>query len=129
LDCGEQDGCEILVVKSDLFEQFRRYGKPVITFDLIVCNPPYVKTAEIGALDRYVLCEPKIALDGGSDGLSFYRRILKDIKKYLSPHGTIILEIGADQADEVSEIAKENGFNNIKAVKDLAKRDRVITLK
>jgi release factor glutamine methyltransferase len=122
------ENVNIVVVKSDLFEIYRDI-QPAITFDLIVCNPPYIKTAEIGVADKYVLREPKIALDGGADGLSFYRRILGDAPRYLTPNGTIMLEIGCDQSAAVTEIAKANGFTNIKTVKDLGNRDRVIIIK
>jgi release factor glutamine methyltransferase len=109
--------------QGDLFERL------AMSFDLIVCNPPYIKTAEIGSADKYVLREPKIALDGGADGLEFYRRILRDAKKHLKNNGTIMLEIGAAQGHAVTEIAKSSGFDNIKVEKDIAERDRVVILK
>jgi release factor glutamine methyltransferase len=125
-DYDEMKGTEIFTVESDLFAELEKDGEPIMTFDLIVCNPPYIKTAEIGAADKYVLREPRIALDGGADGLSFYRRILRDAKRFLSQNGTIMFEIGSDQAAEVTQIVKENGFNGAEIVKDLANRDRVV---
>ena len=114
---------DINFVKSDLFTDI--HGK----FDLIVCNPPYVRTAEIGVEDQWTLKEPRIALDGGIDGLFFYRRILAEAKKHLYANGMIIFEIGYDQALAVEKIALEYGYHSIKVYKDLANRDRVVTIR
>ncbi|MGI6239371.1 MAG: peptide chain release factor N(5)-glutamine methyltransferase [Christensenellales bacterium] len=89
-------GEDIEILTGDLFE-------PVInrTFDLITCNPPYVRAGEIAGLPREVRAEPVLALDGGADGLSFYRRLAREYRKYLAPGGRMYLEVGSDQADDV----------------------------
>lgn len=114
---------DLNLVYSDLLEDV--HGK----FDLIVCNPPYVRTADIGVEDQWVLKEPHMALDGGIDGLYFYRRILSTVKPHLAAHGMIMFEIGYDQAVAVEEIAKEHGYGYVKVYKDLANRDRVVTIR
>ncbi|MBO4726412.1 MAG: peptide chain release factor N(5)-glutamine methyltransferase [Clostridia bacterium] len=114
---------DINFVHSDLFNDIR--GK----FHLIVCNPPYVRTTEIGVEDEWTLKEPRIALDGGIDGLYFYRRILANAKQHLVPNGMIIFEIGYDQAKAVETIALENGYRSVETFKDLANRDRVVTIR
>lgn len=85
----------VQLLQSDLFEQVSG------TFDLIVSNPPYIPSADIAALSAEVRCEPRLALDGGADGLDIIRRISSVARDYLNPHGTLALEIGAGQADAV----------------------------
>ncbi|MBS7401198.1 MAG: peptide chain release factor N(5)-glutamine methyltransferase [Eubacteriales bacterium] len=114
---------DINLVYSDLLEDV--HGK----FDLLVCNPPYVRTADIGVEDKWVLKEPHMALDGGIDGLYFYRRILATAKKHLTTHGMIMFEIGYDQAAAVEQIALEHGYSMVKVYKDLANRNRVVTIR
>lgn len=99
------------------------------SFDLIVCNPPYIRTREIGLEDKRILKEPKLALDGGLDGLYYYRRILSTVKKNLYRGATLMFEVGFDQAADVKEIAENNGFRNVKIYKDLANHDRVVTMR
>lgn len=112
---------KINFVKSDMFEKIDK------KFDIIVSNPPYIKT---DVIKEYSLeYEPKIALDGGEDGLIFYRTIIENGYKYLNETGAIALEIGYDQKEEVMEIAKEsNQYKNISCVKDLNGNDRVIII-
>lgn len=114
---------DITFVLSNLFEDV--HGK----FDLIVCNPPYVRTEDIGVEDKWVLKEPRIALDGGIDGLYFYRRILATAKEHLRTNGMIIFEIGYDQASALEQIAQKNGYHGVRVYKDLANRDRVVTIR
>jgi len=114
---------DINLVHSNLFEDIR--GK----FDLIVCNPPYVRTADIGLEDPWTLQEPHMALDGGLDGLYFYRRILDTARPHLHSNGMIVFEIGYDQAEAVEAIALELGYHSVKTYKDLANRDRVVTIR
>ena len=127
LDVAEQNATlhnvDLQFVHSDLLNDI--HGK----FDLIVCNPPYVRTTEIGVEDEWTLKEPRIALDGGMDGLYFYRRILATAKQYLHTNGMIIFEIGYDQAAALEEIAITHGYRDVKVYKDLAKRDRVVTIR
>ena len=114
---------DINFVYSNLFDEIR--GK----FDLIVCNPPYVRTADIGVEDQRTLKEPRMALDGGLDGLYYYRRILATARKNLYPSSMIIFEIGYDQAEAVEEIALQYGYRSVKVYKDLANHDRVVTIR
>ena len=106
---------------SDLFTNIR--GK----YDMIVSNPPYIRTEEIAKLMPEVqLFEPYHALDGKEDGLFFYRKIIKEAENYLNPNGYLLFEIGFDQGEEVSELMVEAGFENVKVVKDLTGNDRVV---
>lgn len=96
-------------------------------FDIIVSNPPYIASAEIESLMPEVrVHEPRMALDGKEDGLSFYRRIITGAGEYLVPGGRIFFEIGFDQAMAVSELLHENGFQDIHVKKDYAGLDRVV---
>ncbi len=105
---------------SDLFENVTG------TFDMIVSNPPYIRTAVIRELMEEVKSfEPFGALDGMEDGLHFYRNITKEAKKYLNKNGFLCYEIGYDQAKEVVAVMEANGFKNCRVVKDLAGLDRV----
>ena len=96
-------------------------------FDLILSNPPYIAETERAELSPEVLCEPETALFGGEDGLSLYRRIIRGAGERLHPQGMLILEIGASQAEQVRELLLENGFEQIRLVKDLGGLDRVLT--
>lgn len=95
------------------------------TYDVIVSNPPYIKSADIAGLSPDVTCQPHIALDGGEDGLKFYRIIADEAPAHLKEGGAIFLEIGFDQRQDVTEILSEN-FTGIECVKDYAGNDRVI---
>lgn len=111
----------ILFLKSDLFENV--YEK----FDIIVSNPPYIKTNDIEKLEDNVKnYEPKRALDGGESGLIFYEKITENATEYLQNKGYLIYEIGCDQAEDVKKIMIKNKFEDIKILKDLAGLDRVI---
>jgi len=99
-------------------------------FDVIVSNPPYIETIEIDSLMEDVKnYEPILALDGGEDGLTFYRRIIDDAVKVLNIGGLIAFEIGYNQKESVKEELKKKCFVNIKAYKDLSGNDRVVTAK
>ncbi|QBD86396.1 peptide chain release factor N(5)-glutamine methyltransferase [Clostridium tetani] len=115
---------KVKVFKSNLLE----YAiKNSIKYDMIVSNPPYIKKREITNLMEDVKnYEPHIALDGGEDGLYFYKNIVKQSKHLLNSGGTIAFEIGYDQKEEVSCILESNGFVNIECYKDLAGLDRVV---
>lgn len=107
------------VVCGDLFCPVR--GRQ---FDLICCNPPYIPTADLDGLQREVRQEPRIALDGGADGLDFYRRIAGEYRAFLRPGGALMLEIGWDQAEAVRAL-----FAGGEVVHDLCGRDRVIVIR
>ena len=116
-------------IKGDLFEPVTAHCSlfTVHCFDCIVSNPPYIKTADIQGLQREIKdYEPVEALDGGEDGLYFYRRIFKDASKSLKETGIIILEIGHDQADDVGKIAMNAGFKNVTFIKDYAGIKRIL---
>jgi release factor glutamine methyltransferase len=95
---------------------------------MIICNPPYIETKEIDKLSIEVRDnEPRLALDGGKDGLDFYRRIAEDAGSHLRTGGVLVLEIGADQAGSVKRIlGKARTFTDIHKIKDLAGLDRAI---
>lgn len=116
--------CEITFIQSDLFENINN------EFDIIVSNPPYIKKEEIKKLSKEVQNEPMLALDGGDDGLYFYRKIIGQAYKYLKTNGYLCLEIGEDQKKEVCNLIIENGKYAIPiAYKDLENNDRVIITK
>jgi len=118
-------GKRVTFYKGDLFEALPLDKK--YKFDIIVCNPPYVKRADIGLLQEEVQREPRIALDGGSDGLDFYRQIASKTHAYLSAGGSLFLEIGAGQVGDISVIFESTGkFRVRKIIKDLAGIDRVL---
>lgn len=94
-------------------------------YDIIVSNPPYIETEVIKQLSKDVQNEPKIALDGGNDGLNFYRIISENLAKYLKKGGNLFLEIGYNQKESVSKIF-EKKFEKLKCIKDFAGNDRVI---
>ena len=97
-------------------------------FDVITSNPPYIRTSEIEHLMPEVgKYEPRSALDGGADGLDYYRKIVKDAPKYLNPGGRLYLEIGSEQGEAVKTLLEENGFNEVRIIRDYARLDRVVT--
>ena len=99
-------------------------------FDIIVSNPPYIKREVIEELEKEVQNEPHIALDGGIDGLDFYKIIINQAYDYLNDTGGLFLEIGYDQREEVTNLLKRSGkFGNIYSKKDLYDNDRVIVTK
>ena len=105
---------------GDLFE------KVTGAFDLILSNPPYIRSAEIEELQEEVrLYDPRIALDGAEDGLLFYRRIIEESKHYLKNGGRLLFEIGCDQGRDVAELLENAGYTEVSVKKDLAGLDRV----
>ena len=109
-------------LQGDLFQPVNK------TFDIIVSNPPYIKSEEIETLMPEVRChEPRMALDGMADGLYFYRKIIAKAPEYLKPKGKIFFEIGSSQAQEVAKLLFHGGFGDIKVKKDYAGLDRVIS--
>ena len=113
---------KITFVESNLFQDLRQEK-----YDIIVSNPPYIRRKEIETLDKEVRKEPKIALDGGEDGLDFYREIINKGYEYLKYGGYICLEIGYDQKEEVMQIIKDKKqYTETYCKKDLYDNDRVI---
>jgi release factor glutamine methyltransferase len=102
--------------------------QPVIgeTFDVIVANPPYIATAVLATLDREVQTEPRLALDGGDDGLTFYRRLVAGLATHLAPGGLVVFEHGFDQAVAVGALLDASGVTTpAQTVTDLGKQPRV----
>ncbi len=105
---AEANGAEINFIRSDLFTRIR--GR----FDVIITNPPYIPTAEVENLQREVKnYEPRLALDGGADGLDYYRKIAQEAPKYLTRGGMLIMEVGIGEAKEVVKLFKGNSYTMI----------------
>ena len=111
-------GLGVTVVKSDMFEAVE--GK----FDIIVTNPPYVRTFEIDSLAPEVTCQPRMALDGGEDGLHFYKIIAEQASDRLNDGGVLLAEVGYDQAKDVSKLFSAIGKTEV--IKDLDGKDRIV---
>ena len=112
---------DIELVQSDLFEKVE--GR----YDVIVSNPPYIRTSVIEELKEEVkLHDPFIALDGKEDGLYFYRKIVDDGRQYLKQGGKLYFEIGHDQGEDVKMLMEQAGFQHVTVKKDLAGLDRVV---
>lgn len=107
-------------IQSNLFQKVNN------KYDIILSNPPYIESSEINNLQKEVQAEPNIALDGGKDGLDFYRKISKDATLFLKENGILMFEIGFKQASDVSNILVSNEFKNVEIIKDLSGNDRVI---
>ena len=113
---------KITFIKSDLFDNI-----PNNKYDIIVSNPPYIKKEIIKTLEKQVQNEPILALDGGEDGLNFYRKIIKQSYEYLKYGGYLCLEIGYDQKIDVIELLEnEEKYINIYSKKDLYGNDRIV---
>jgi release factor glutamine methyltransferase len=97
-------------------------------FDLVVSNPPYIRSGDLAGLDPEVRDhEPRLALDGGPDGLTAYRRLAEEIPRVLRPGGRFALEIGWDQGAAVAALFTDAGAQGVRIVRDLGDRDRVVT--
>ena len=118
LYCGENVDNTSKNIKESTKNKIEKY-------DIIASNPPYIETEVIKQLSKDVQNEPKIALDGGNDGLNFYRIISENLAKYLKKGGNLFLEIGYNQKESVSKIF-EKKFEKLKCIKDFAGNDRVI---
>ena len=110
----------IKFLESDMFENIKE------KFDIIVSNPPYIETLTIQSLPQEVKNEPLIALDGGKDGLDFYRILASNAQKYLNENGILAVEIGYNQGELVSNLFKKCGFVEVYVKKDLSGNDRIV---
>lgn len=112
---------QVTFEKSDLYEQFSE------KYDMIISNPPYIRTEVIDTLMPEVRdYEPHLALDGEADGLVFYRRIVDGSVSHLNAGGILIMEIGHDQGADVSDMLQCRGYHDVQVIKDLAGLDRVV---
>lgn len=119
---SSRNAANILFFESDLFDKISKLYK----FDIIVSNPPYIEKDVIKTLSEEVQNEPILALDGGKDGLDFYRKIIEEAKEYLNPDGYLAFEIGYNQKESVEKILKDNKYRNIYSRKDLSGKDRIV---
>ncbi len=116
-----QNKADITFVKSDMFEDITD------SFDIIVSNPPYIPTQDINGLEKSVKdYEPTLALDGGADGLDYYRIIANNAANHLNAGGKLFLEVGIGQANAVKELLEQAGFINVEIRKDISGIERMI---
>lgn len=121
------NGVEINFIQSNLFDACNLKAN---TYNLIVSNPPYIPSDEIKDLPSEVIMEPRIALDGGGDGLDFYRRIIEESPRYLKLGGFLIMEMGFGQYPAIKNIfQRSGGFKIIDVIKDYNDIERVIVAK
>ena len=121
---SEALGIDATFIKSDMFENIPKDER----FDIVVSNPPYIRSDVIGTLMSEVKdYEPLLALDGSEDGLKFYRIIADEASEYLNNGGMLFLEIGYDQGAEVSALLTAAGFTDVEVIKDLSGLDRVVS--
>ena len=119
---ADRNQADVTLVQGDLFENITG------TYDVIVSNPPYIRTEEIKALMPEVKDhEPVLALDGSEDGLLFYNSIIEQAPSYLEPEGILAFEIGCDQGEAVQTAMVRAGFSLVKIEKDLAGLDRIVS--
>ena len=119
---SNKNNSNVLFFESNLFSKIPKIYK----FDIIVSNPPYIENETIKTLSEEVKNEPMLALDGGKDGLDFYRKITECAKEYLNKDGYLAFEIGYNQRIAVENILKENGYKNVYSRKDLGGNDRIV---
>lgn len=121
---AKRNDVHINFILSDMFQKMEEKD-----FDIILSNPPYIETQTISSLSKEVQYEPHMALDGGEDGLEFYRVIAENAHEYLNENGSILLEIGYNQKKKVMQIFEEaKKYSNIRCIKDLSDNDRVIKI-
>ncbi len=118
---AELNSADIHTVNADVLNP----PKIDVKFDIIVSNPPYIRTDIIPTLEKEVLHEPAMALDGDIDGLLFYKKIPEIWSPFLKKGGTMAFEIGYDQGGDVSEILKTCGFSDVNVIQDLSGNDRI----
>lgn len=112
-----------LALRADLTDP--AFTLPEPPFDAILCNPPYIRTGDLPTLAPELSAEPAAALDGGADGLRFYR-VLAGMGRFLTPDGFFLLEIGYDQAKDVGDLFRAAGYSGIRVIRDYGGNDRVL---
>lgn len=121
---NEKNSTNVIFTESDLFENIQEQK-----FNIIVSNPPYIRSDVINNLSKQVQNEPHLALDGGEDGLEFYKKIIEQACNYIE-NGYLILEIGYDQKEDVENLLKDNkNYSEIKTIQDLSGNDRCVVAK
>ena len=113
---------DVHFVQGDLWEPVQNE-----TFDLILSNPPYIPTLDCNTLQQEVMQEPRMALDGGTDGLDFYRRIATGAAAHLSPAGLIAVEVGIGEAQDVAVLFKNAGLCDVQIINDLYGVERIVS--
>ena len=118
---------DVRFVRSNIFNAIKNWR---VKFDIIVSNPPYIASREVGRLQKEVLFEPRAALDGRKDGLYYYRVIIDQAPKYLKPGGYLVMELGFGQAQKVMDMISERGsLSFLRIIADYSGIDRVIIAK
>lgn len=122
LEKNAKDCNNVVLINDDIFNDI-----DIENADLIISNPPYIKTSDLANLQDEVKKEPQMALDGGNDGLDFYRIINTNWTSKLKPNGVLMLEIGEDQGKDIVDVLTE--FNNVEVKKDMYGNDRMVVAK
>jgi len=121
----KRNACEnIKAIKGDVFRLYEEFSDS--GFDAVLSNPPYIKTDIIATLAKEVQHEPKLALDGGKDGMIFYNSIIENWESKVKRNGFIGVEIGEDLTNEIVKLFKENNFEDIYVLKDMIGLDRAV---
>jgi len=116
-------GAKVNFIQSDLFVELKKKQK----YDIIVSNPPYIRSLDIEGLDIEVKnYDPRLALDGGDDGLDFYKKIIKEAPLHLNKNSVVLFEIGKGQYSQVKKLFEKEGFVNVKGIKDYNKIYRIV---
>lgn len=124
---AKENNCDITLVNESIEDYINKVDDASI--DLLISNPPYVKSEEIKSLQEEISFEPSMALDGGDDGLYFYSFIINEYTKKISPNGYIALEIGEGQFDDIKQLLEHNGYKNIEYINDIQNIRRAVIAK
>lgn len=125
LNKNAQNDKNVKIIKADVLQNPDESILP-LKADLIASNPPYIKRNEISSLQDEVQQEPISALDGGEDGLDFYRSIISKWLVLLKENGTVLFEIGEEQGEAVKALLEENGFKECAVIKDMYGNNRIV---
>ena len=125
-NAGLNEVNNVSFIQGNLFEPLYVRGNPAPAFDLVISNPPYVKTADMKNLQPEIkLWEPLNALDGGADGLDYYRRIVPEARQFLKSNGMLVLETGIDCSGAIKKLFEDAGYSGVTLVKDYAGIERI----
>ena len=125
---AEMNGVEeaITFLEGDLFSPLLSDSGISCSFDLVVSNPPYIRSRVLDRLQKEIQFEPRVALDGGANGLKVIQPLIERARKYLKKNGALLIEIGFDQSKIAGELMKSFGYQNIKKIQDYSGIDRVV---